>query len=415
MKEFKVNEHITLKLEEEGTSIYVDGECFEQCRFLMLDIPLKEVEKFDEIKSIDDAADILGWTEERQEGVEYDIDPETEFWGHCSNLQAWAENKYDTRILHRNLAFPLLKKLTEIGDAKAKVVFKEEIGKRFQEGNQTVRRFLTVEGYLDYLNKEEFEALFSESLISDYISGFVKKHKKAVKAPSHDEDDFYDLHSNITFIFNLLPKGIDFESIFSFLAKLPVQDKVILLSHLIIGKTKFLLNCSENQLSLLFQDVAVLDISSTVAEVMNLCSDHLDEDNTEVFVKLGIKGIKIILALINENYDFDWDFDYIESLAQTLQRFPDVLKPKLNEEVYKFFKNYDFKAKKRKLMIEYKERKFWRSKPEEELEKIVFGTIADYFDLFVDILLPKLDHMDKIKFLAKLNIIEKKFFGIYRS
>lgn len=84
MKEFKVNEYITLKLKRGKTNIYVNGEHFNQCKFLMLNIPLKEVEKFDEIESIDEAADILGWTDEGQEGVEYEIDPETEFWGHCS-------------------------------------------------------------------------------------------------------------------------------------------------------------------------------------------------------------------------------------------------------------------------------------------------------------------------------------------
>lgn len=63
-----------------------------------------------------------------------DITPEEEFWGHCSNLQAWVENNYDTRLLHSNIAFPLLKKLTEAGDPNTNKVFKEEIARRFESG-----------------------------------------------------------------------------------------------------------------------------------------------------------------------------------------------------------------------------------------------------------------------------------------
>ena len=84
------------------------------------------------------------------------ISPETEFWGHCSNLQAWYESNYDTRILHRNLAFPLLKRLTEEGDTVAKKVFKEEIAKRLETGHPNVVLYLIEEEYLEVLNWEEF-------------------------------------------------------------------------------------------------------------------------------------------------------------------------------------------------------------------------------------------------------------------
>lgn len=68
------------------------------------------------------------------------------------------------RILHSNLSFPLLKRLRELGDPKAKRVFAEEIVSRYLEGNETVRRFLRVEEYLLYLNEEERRAI----LVQDY-------------------------------------------------------------------------------------------------------------------------------------------------------------------------------------------------------------------------------------------------------
>jgi len=59
-KEFKVNDYITLRLErvwgvqeeEQETVIYVAGERFRQCRFLLLNIPTEQISSLDEIESI---------------------------------------------------------------------------------------------------------------------------------------------------------------------------------------------------------------------------------------------------------------------------------------------------------------------------------------------------------------------------
>lgn len=147
MNEFRINEYITLKLEEEilneeeglkdtRTNIYVNGERFRQCSFLLIEIPIKETTLLKEISSIDEAEEKLDTSleENNENPFEYEIPSETEFWGHCSNIQVWAENNYNTKLLHRTLAFPLLKKLTEVGDPIAKRVFQEEIAERFARG-----------------------------------------------------------------------------------------------------------------------------------------------------------------------------------------------------------------------------------------------------------------------------------------
>ncbi|MFX1257954.1 MAG: leucine-rich repeat domain-containing protein, partial [Promethearchaeota archaeon] len=126
------------------------------------------------------------------------ISPETEFWGHCSNLQAWTENEYDTRLLHSNLAFPLLKKLTESGDPLAKKVFKEEIAKRFMKGHLSVSTYLIKEGYLFYLSKEEFESILDSKAFSElepnnkeawenlgYLYSVNGEYDKAIAAYKH--------------------------------------------------------------------------------------------------------------------------------------------------------------------------------------------------------------------------------------
>jgi hypothetical protein len=163
MQEFQANEFITLKLEEGKTNIYIAGELFDQCKFLLLNISVKEISILEETGSVDEAAETLSKVMEdnispwaKKKPVKPEIPPEVEFWAHCSNLQVWSEHNYDTRLIHSNLAFPLLKKLTEVGDQQAKRVFKEEIAKRLESGYWPVIEFLIKEEYTDYLSREEF-------------------------------------------------------------------------------------------------------------------------------------------------------------------------------------------------------------------------------------------------------------------
>jgi len=160
-KEFKVNDYLSLKLEDNITNIYIKGRLFQQCKYLLLNIHIDEITSLDNIQSIDEAAEML---DRSLEGAPSNlgIPPETEFWGHCSNLQVWYENNYDTRLIHSNLAFPLLKRLEEAGDMNAQRIFKEEIVKRYTEGNKAVQMYFMEQNYLDDLNDEEFNILVLE-------------------------------------------------------------------------------------------------------------------------------------------------------------------------------------------------------------------------------------------------------------
>ncbi len=155
MNQFKINDYLILKLQENKTQIYVGAKKFRQCKFILLNIPISKITLVEEIKSIDEAAERLDATLERDDQIKNYIEPETEFWAHCSNLQVWYEHDYDTRLLHRNLAFPLLEALTKAGDPIAKKGFKEEIASRLSIGNETVTEYLISEGYDRYLNHEE--------------------------------------------------------------------------------------------------------------------------------------------------------------------------------------------------------------------------------------------------------------------
>lgn len=157
--EFIINNYLKLRLEDDLTNIYVGGRLFRQCKYLMLNVSLTKIRDYDYIESIDEAAEKLDSSLERGGKYKYKISPETEFWAHCSNIQLWYENNYDTHLLHRNLAFPLLRALTMGGDPLAKKVFKEQIARRFESGYPSVALYLINQGYLENLNSEELDAV----------------------------------------------------------------------------------------------------------------------------------------------------------------------------------------------------------------------------------------------------------------
>lgn len=191
MQEFKINEFITLKLEQEKTNIYVLGEKFIQCKYLLINILAQETELYDKINSIDDAAENLDKSLERGnlKAFTIDIPPRMEFWGHCSNLQVWAEQDYDTRFIHSNLAFPLLKKLTEVGELKAKKMFKDEIGKRYENGPDSVRQFLALEGYMDYLSREEMWSVMPNQSEVRILRAIERKAETEFKLCSNEVEE----------------------------------------------------------------------------------------------------------------------------------------------------------------------------------------------------------------------------------
>lgn len=175
LKEFHVNKYILLRLEGNLTVIWLNGKRFIDCKRLIINIPRNDIKNYDSIESIDEAFDLYDHylidnkIYKGENGMiyptpySYNIPPEVEFWAHCSNLQCWVENNDDTRMLHSNLAFPLLKKLTKAGDPIAKEVFKEEIAIRFSTKYFTTMLFLIEENYLDYLTNEEIEILLENN------------------------------------------------------------------------------------------------------------------------------------------------------------------------------------------------------------------------------------------------------------
>lgn len=180
--EKRINEYITLKLVNGRTYIYVNGKRFIQCIRLILNISKDDVPLYDEVDSIDEAAKlysthihqnriIAGRMGVRGPNQRHSITPEQEFWGHCSNIQAWVEHDYDTRILMSNISFPLLRELTKAGDPKASKVYKEEIALRLESGYPSVVQYLLTQGYIQVFSPSEFKTILeSTDLIKNLSS-----------------------------------------------------------------------------------------------------------------------------------------------------------------------------------------------------------------------------------------------------
>ncbi|MBD3337775.1 MAG: hypothetical protein GF353_01615 [Candidatus Lokiarchaeota archaeon] len=165
-----INELLEMRLyAPKRVEIFVDGKQFAQCKFLLLNLDLENVDTAigaQQVQSIDEAEHFFARHhsdkrefENHSRRIAAALSPEETFRAHSSNLQVWAENKYDSRLLHRSLAFPLLKRLTEVGDPVALLVFKEEIARCYASGHPTVQKFLKKEGYLNHLSEEELESL----------------------------------------------------------------------------------------------------------------------------------------------------------------------------------------------------------------------------------------------------------------
>lgn len=157
--EFKVNKYITLKLEDNKTIIYINGEKYldnDLCCGVLVNIlrdePRFPVGSWTDLRSNKESVDFI--IDSRQyhstsdDEIRKKVTPEEEFWAYCSNLQVWAENNYNTDLLDYHVSIPLLDKLIQEGVPLAKDVFKQEIFRRIKYGTGWAFGYLTGIGYL---------------------------------------------------------------------------------------------------------------------------------------------------------------------------------------------------------------------------------------------------------------------------
>ncbi len=176
-REFRINEHLTLKLIRGQTVILLDDKPFNQCKYLLLNLTQTDFAKFEQIESIDEAFEVYNKIDRNHETNHKLLDPVSEFIGHCSNLHAWYEYDYDLRILHSSLSIPLLKRLAFLGDKRAVIRLKESIATRIAIKNYNTIIFYLNEQYLELFSNEELETMFEEWLDRNVKFTYMEKRR----------------------------------------------------------------------------------------------------------------------------------------------------------------------------------------------------------------------------------------------
>lgn len=159
-KKYKIGEYIELVLEDDQVNIYVNGKLFDQCKYLVLEDPEKKTILNKDHATIDEVLyEQYGKLEDPGLHENY-IPGLALFWGHCSCVQAWVESGYDAGLMHINLAFPLLRELSQAGDQKAKKAFENEILNRWKCGNAKVQECLLAMEYMYDMNDIQLLEVF---------------------------------------------------------------------------------------------------------------------------------------------------------------------------------------------------------------------------------------------------------------
>jgi len=155
----QVNKFLEVVYDEQASRarVIVDGKPFLHCSFIVADIASTN----HDIQSIDDLAQYQDARILEGRNVREYLTPAEEVFAHASNLQAWAEYGYDTRLLHSNIAFPLLKELASAGDDIAARVLPAEVDARLRDGNTDTRNFI-IEQYGEMLNNDSIKFLAND-------------------------------------------------------------------------------------------------------------------------------------------------------------------------------------------------------------------------------------------------------------
>lgn len=322
MLEFTISEFLTLKLEDGKTYIYVKGKKFIQCKRLVINIIKQDIPRYDDIDSIDEAVEefkLSLWQSRIVEGPmaklssiqNETITPEQEFWGHCSNLQTWYEHDYDTRLLHSNLAFPLLKALVDAGDTKAKTILKTEIADRFESGHPNVIISILSAKLLDYLSPDERKQLIQHINLQKIakvleLKRFFDFFEEKLLNYLNKEEIVKLVQQNHSILFEYLQKTSEESFFYCYNARilnyLHPQEKVKLLQQ----KSQVILSKIEEYLRFL-RFAGDMELRSRRKKYMlnifeDKILDYLNSAEKNLFIRKNFPSVIVYIVKISEDF-----------------------------------------------------------------------------------------------------------------
>ena len=156
---YELNENIVLKLILDKTLIFVCGDLFITCQKTIIALAPTEFKDYDDFYEIDDIIDY--YREEETKNKEWkeqgvSISPEEEFWVHCSNMQAWVDSGYNSRVLSKSVSFPILIELSKREYSQFTAFLKEDLVQRIQSGSYNAIEYFMQEDFYRFFTQDEF-------------------------------------------------------------------------------------------------------------------------------------------------------------------------------------------------------------------------------------------------------------------
>jgi Leucine-rich repeat (LRR) protein len=365
VKEFRVNEYISLKLEGRKTFIYIGGYKFTQCARLVLQIPRFQINKFDQIDSIEDAAYVYKTLYENKvfEGNEtVSITPEEEFWGHCSNVQVWVENGYDTRILHSNISFPMLAELREQGDPLANRIFKEEIVKRLNSGSPNGIAYLIEEGFVDCLTEEELSSIDWEKIFEAFMILCKRFDKIDYSLPYIFDEYVYEIKA---FLELLSENYSGFTTFLDDALNTLNQSQLHFMSTILLLTPLKTLDSNPVILSSVAKKIIPTELAQKVIWFYKNSYQIVFEIDKNALISLGSIGIDIIFILMGKNMGLGFEFEFKAELSQMLSLFDISYLEHISSNIHNFLSNLSLEVLEERAKGFYKEDSFEISKRKE--------------------------------------------------
>ena len=149
MKEFKLNEYITLKFEANRTKIYVGDIYFSDYNPPQIKELIQE-----DILYLDDKFNRINYSKEISK-----INQENAYQRHCNLFKTWFDNEYDPQILPINLAFPLLIELITVGNSERMFNLRYLTLKCLESGNSKIISYIIRQDYIKYIDLKDLFSL----------------------------------------------------------------------------------------------------------------------------------------------------------------------------------------------------------------------------------------------------------------
>jgi len=153
MKFFRINNYLSLILENGKIDIYTGKKKFKNSNLIFWDISKYLF------------------------GISKDPSVEAHFKDYCAHFQVWTNNNYNLRFLYPDAlqdftGFQVLEQLMDAGDPKAREAFKKEVARRFREGPLKNKASYMKKRYfnLKYFTKEELGVILEDFNFSDLFN-----------------------------------------------------------------------------------------------------------------------------------------------------------------------------------------------------------------------------------------------------